>query len=440
MAAIYHNLCPNCFQTSFAGGKCGVCGYNAIEIPEKAIVLPPGSQLNKQYIVGRVLGVGGFGITYLAKSTATGKICAIKEYFPSTLASRGSDSTVLCGSGKELFDHGVERFIGEADTLKRFSGNPHIVQVYHSFRENGTAYFAMEYLDGVTARGLAKSFGSCLPYNLAIEILLYVTSALHDVHQRGFLHRDVSPDNIFITRAGQVKLIDFGATRSFVSEKSSGLSVIFRPGFAPPEQYSSSGDQGPWTDIYALAATFYYLSSGTTIPEAHARLSGMPVPPLTGIVPAMSPAISDVIDVALRLNPKERFPTIDNFFSVVQAEVNAPKIEKPIAHETHGNPYLLVDGGRFKGYKWAIPGNMDIIVGRSTGQCNIILNDPNISRTHCIIRFERKAGCFYLMDISSHGTFSDAGHRYEHGAYRAVAPESRFYLYSPEYMIKVGLE
>ena len=440
MAVVYRSLCPNCFQTSFSGGKCSVCGYNAIEMPQKAIALQPGTILNNQYIVGRVLGVGGFGITYLAKNNNTNLTCAIKEYFPSALATRSTNSTVISGGSEEHFRHGLMRFLGEAETLKEFLGNPLIVQVYHAFRENGTAYFAMEYLSGVTARALAKSMGAMVPYNLAIEILLCVTRALQYVHNRGLLHRDVSPDNIFITRDGQVKLIDFGATRYYVGEMNKTISVIFRPGFAPPEQYSSSGVQGPWTDIYALASTFYYLSSGRTIPDAPARLNGTAVPSLINIVPGMSPAISDVIDVALRLNPKERFQTVDNFLSVVQTEVSEPVSNKPISRETHGNPYLLITSGKFGGNKWAIPVNMDIVIGRSAEQSNIILNDPNISRAHCVIRFDRKAGCFYLIDTSSNGTFSEAGQRFSGGARITLAPESRFYLSSEDFMIMAGLE
>ena len=497
MAVAYQTLCPNCFQTAFPGGTCSVCGYNAIEMPENAIVLPPGSLLNGRYIVGRVLGIGGFGITYLAKNNKDRSICAIKEYFPSTIATRGNDATVTSGSNNQKpFKRGLERFLAEADTLKKFMGNPLIVQVYHAFQENETAYFAMEYLNGVTARALTKSMGMRLPYELAMEILLNITEALQYVHNRGLLHRDVNPDNIFVTSDGQVKLIDFGATRNFVGDTSSNLSVVFRPGYAPPEQYSSKGMQGPWTDIYSLAATFYYLSSGQTIPDAPARMNGTGFPPLIDIVNGMSPAISEVVNVALHLNPDERFQTVDNFLSVVWTEVSQlagsqvqrPQRPKPpaqqqqqhrsqpqqqsvpqqrpqppqqqvqrpvrapaqppqplyqnrnVPQQAHGTPYLLVTSGTYKGNKWAIPGNMEIVIGRSAEQCNIVLNDPNISRTHCSVRFDQKNGCFYIKDTSSNGTYSATGQRYAAGAFNAVNPDSQFYLSTADFMFKAGLE
>jgi len=433
-------LCPNCFQTSFAGGKCPRCGYNSIELPQNALVLPPGTLLDGQYIVGRVLGIGGFGITYLAMHATDNKLCAIKEYFPTSLVTRTQDSVVSSGQNQSTFRYGLKTFMGEAATLKQFIGEPLIVQIYHAFQENGTAYFAMEYLDGVNARALTKSIGRKIPYRFSIEILLSVSEALLQVHRRNLLHRDVSPENIFITRDGQVKLIDFGTTRYFVGEKSQSLSVVFKPGFTPPEQYSSRGNQGPWSDIYALAATFYYISSGQTIPDALDRRNGAAVPALADIVPGLSPAVSEVIDIALRMDYRERFQTVDNFLGVIRTEMRGPAPQKRAVREARGTPYLLVISGRFKGTKWALPSNMELVIGRSPGQSNIVLDDPNISRTHCTIRFDQKNRCFYVKDASTNGTYNEAGQRFTAGSVYAIAPESLFYVSSTNFMIKVGLE
>ena len=452
------NLCPNCFQICYKNGKCQRCGYSAKELPQYELVLPPGTVLDNQYLVGRVLGIGGFGITYLAMHTQSRKLCAIKEYFPTSLATRNYDSSVSTGRNKETFHHGLKAFISEAELLITFLGNPYIVQVISAFQEKGTAYYAMEYLSGVNAGALAKSIGGQLPYNIALEILQRVSYALQHIHKRSLLHRDVSPENIFITRDGNVKLIDFGATRYFVGEKSRSLSVVLKPGFAPLEQYSRKGNQGPWTDIYALAASFYYISSGRMLPSPQDRLAGKPVPLLKDIVPDISPAISEIIDVALRLDYRDRFQTIDNFLSVVQTEMQGSAQRKTAVQKTSispysqganrnhylqeksRSPYLLVLSGSFKGNKWTISSSGEIVIGRSAQHSNIVMDDPRISRRHCVIRFDSRKGCFYIKDTSSNGTFRQNGERYDAGSYSVLMPESKFYLTSADFMILAGLE
>ena len=440
MADISERLCPNCFQMSLTDSKCTRCGYNSIELPQKNLVLPPGTQLDGKYLIGRVLGVGGFGVTYLALDKQSKQLCAIKEYFPTSITIRNSDSSVSAGHYQENFLYGLKAFLSEAETLKSFLGKPLIVQVLGSFQENGTAYYAMEYLDGVNAGVLTKRLGGRLSYNSAVEILQNVSVALQQVHRRNLLHRDVSPENIFITKDGQVKLIDFGATRYFISERSRSLSVVLKPGFAPPEQYSSRGKQGPWTDIYALAATFYYTSSGRILPDAMDRLAGKAISPLKDIVRGMSPAISEVIDVALRLDYRERFQTIDNFLSVVQTEVHGPAPKKQIRSDVSRNPYIIIKSGSSKGNKWVLPNDMDVVIGRSEKNCGIAISDNNISRRHCIIRFDSQKSCFFIKDISTNGTFSETGQRLSSGVFHALAPSSSFYLSSSDNMIMVGLE
>jgi serine/threonine protein kinase len=455
MAAMSQSFCPNCFAASYGGGKCGKCGYIAIQMRQNDMALPSGTVLNGEYLLGRVLGIGGFGVTYIAKELKTGNVRAIKEYFPSALAARSATGRIMANKSdsRAAFEHGLNVFGNEAEMLGKFFGEQRIVQVYGRFLENDTAYFVMEYLDGLNVRALAKNMGGAVPLDFAAEILMNTAEALRNVHGQGLLHRDVSPENIFLTKDGRIKLIDFGATRYFVGEMSKSLSIILKPGFAPPEQYSSKGNQGPWTDIYALAATFYSIVSGKRLPEAPDRLSGKPLPLLNELVASVSPAISNAVDRALRLNYRDRFQTMDAFLSAVEtggaaagpATAPAPARGKPAepgvdAGSIKNNPCISVVGGPFAGNKWTIPQNMDIMIGRSSEFCNIVIDDVNISRKHCVIRYDVRDGRFYLMDLSSNGTFDPAGNRYRKGEWAVLPPESSFFLSTADYRIRVDLE
>jgi serine/threonine protein kinase len=493
MAVLSRSFCPNCFAASYGGGKCGKCGYTAIKMQQSDMALPVGSILGEQYMTGRVLGVGGFGITYIAKELQTGAIRAIKEYFPSSLAARASDGRVAPGKAdsRATFEHGLKVFENEAALLRKFLGEQRIVQVYNQFFENGTAYFIMEYLDGLSVRALARNMGGAVPLDFALEILKNTAEALSGVHKQGLLHRDVSPENIFLTKDGLIKLIDFGATRYFVGELSKSLSIILKPGFAPPEQYSSKGNQGPWTDVYALAATFYSIVSGKKLPEAPDRLSGQPIPRLNELADAVSASLAGVIDAALKLNYKERFPDMDAFLNAVYAAPGSvarqdpavpqgrpapqgpivsqsrpasqgrPAPQGPIAPQGRpaprrpaappapvvvaqvgagGNPCISVISGPFQGNKWAIPKNMDIVIGRSSEFCNIVIDDLNISRKHCVIRYDAQKGRFLIMDMSSNGTFDASGSRYNQGGWTTLSPEGKFYLSTLDFTMRAGLE
>ncbi|MDR1571431.1 MAG: protein kinase [Clostridiales Family XIII bacterium] len=461
-------FCPNCFAIPYDGGKCGKCGYIAIQLQQSDTALPPGVTLGGRYVAGRVLGIGGFGVTYIAKDLQSGAIRAIKEYFPSALAARAHGGQVEASradSGR-AFDHGLKVFDNEAALLGEFLGEQRIVQVYGQFSENGTSYFVMEYLDGLSVRALSKNMGGAVPLDFAYEILNSTAEALRCVHGRGLLHRDVSPENIFLTKDGRIKLIDFGATRYFVGEMSKSLSIILKPGFAPPEQYSSKGNQGPWTDVYALAATFYSIVSGKRLPEAPDRLSGKQLPRLDELAPAAGPRLAEALDAALRLDYRERFQSVDAFMAAAGQAMAADGPGQDRAADgpgqgrtlagggpraadgpgmmgaggVAGNPCVVVTGGPLRGNRWPIPQNMDIMIGRSSDLCNIVIDDLNISRRHCVIRYDAGNGVFRIKDLSSNGTFDAAGGRYRQGEWAALPPESSFYLSTAEFAMKVGLE
>ena len=253
---------------------CPKCGLNEQELKNASPnFLQPGSRLNDRYTVGIALGQGGFGITYIGYDDVLGTRVAIKEYYPNDSAQRESESrTVRAFAGGETdFEKGKEKFLTEARTLARFSEYPGVVSVKDCFGANGTAYMVMQYLDGTDLKQYLNRHGGKLSESESVQILMPVTEALKEIHKTGIIHRDISPDNIFMTKDGQVKLIDFGAARqSFGDNKS--ISVTLKPGYAPEEQYRTRGNQGPWTDVYALSATLYRMVTGNTPPESIERV------------------------------------------------------------------------------------------------------------------------------------------------------------------------
>ena len=200
---------------------------------------------------------------------------AIKEYLPQNWATRAlgnSEISVYSGNAKENFAHGLKRFVEEAQILAKFNVDSSIVLVHSFFLENATAYIVMEYVEGITLHEFLDRRGGKISYIEIMEIINPVMDALRKVHAAGILHRDISPDNIYITQNGKVKLLDFGSARYTPGERDKSLSVLFKPGYAPLEQYQTRGEQGAWTDVYGVAATIYRGLTGKTPPEAATRV------------------------------------------------------------------------------------------------------------------------------------------------------------------------
>lgn len=253
------SLCENCFS-EITSEPCPVCGYSPQEHISDPTVLSSGSVLQGRYAVGRVIGKGGFGVTYLAYDIRHDEKIAVKEYYPYGIALRNPESTivsVLTEEAADIFKSGAEKFYDEARLVAAFNGNPSIVSVYDFFYENDTVYYTMEYLEGRTLKDHVEKNG-VITSAQAVYIAEKISSALMTAHSANILHRDVSPDNIMICNDGKVKLLDFGAARQVVANASQSLSVILKQGFAPLEQYQKKGRQGPWTDIYSLGATLYF--------------------------------------------------------------------------------------------------------------------------------------------------------------------------------------
>ena len=252
-------LCSACFSP-IKKEPCKKCGFSEENYVPDSMVLPVGTVLMGNFIIGRVLGRGGFGITYLAYDVKYNKVIAIKEYFPVELAMRRQGETGLMVRDRksaELFKSGVLKFYNEAGFIARFADSEGIVKVYQFFYENNTAYFTMEYLTGMTLKDYVINCG-VLTAGQALRIADQAAAALQKIHSQNVLHRDVCPDNIMLCSDGSVKILDFGSARQVFPEGSQLLTVILKPGFAPIEQYMRKGKQGEWTDIYALAASIYY--------------------------------------------------------------------------------------------------------------------------------------------------------------------------------------
>lgn len=253
---------------------CRHCGYQKNTDVKEAYYLLPGKIVGEKYIVGKVLGYGGFGVTYIGWDTVLNRKVAIKEYLPSDFATRsyGTKSlTVFSGEATVQFEAGLNSFIAEAKRLAKFNDVPEIVDIYDCFMENDTGYIIMEFLDGITVKEMLKKRGK-LPVEEARKIIMSVLRGLAQVHKEGIIHRDIAPDNIFITTDNEVRILDFGAARYATAVQSRSLSVILKPGYAPEEQYRSRGEQGPWTDVYAVGAAFYRMVTGIRPEESIERM------------------------------------------------------------------------------------------------------------------------------------------------------------------------
>lgn len=311
--------------------ECSKCAYIRNTPPKEAYHMPPESILAERYIVGRVLGYGGFGVTYLGYDAQLERKVAIKEFLPSTFATRMpgyTEITVYGGEATEQFEAGLERFVEEAKRLAAFNGIGGIVDIYDTFVENNTAYIIMEYLQGVDVKVLLEANGP-MPFEEAREIILKICETLEPVHKEGIIHRDISPDNIFITQEGEVKLLDFGASRYATSINSKSLSVILKAGYAPEEQYRSRGDQGAWSDVYALAATFYKMITGITPMDAMERGidDTLKEPSQLGIK-IEKPAENAIMN-ALNIRKEDRTSSISEFrTALLSQEVSRTKVKQ----------------------------------------------------------------------------------------------------------------
>lgn len=314
---------------------CPSCGYKLNSETLAGVHLIPGTKLHNRYMIGKVVGHGGFGVTYVAWDEQLNCKVAIKEYMPSEFSSHmpgNSELTVFGGEKREQFGSGKKKFIEEAKRLAEFQKEDGIVTVFECFEENNTAYIVMEFLEGETLSEYLKKRGT-ISENEAIDMLMPVMNSLKALHKEGLIHRDIAPDNIFITREGLVKLIDFGAARYETTTHSRSLTVIVKAGYSPQEQYMSRGDQGPHTDVYALAATLYKMITGETPPESWNRRvkceneNKDPLIPPHKLTKKISKAHEVAILNAMNIRIDRRTQDVETFISELYA--NPPAKRKP---------------------------------------------------------------------------------------------------------------
>lgn len=274
------------------------------------------TRLIGRYTIEGVLGQGGFGITYLGIDELHEKKVAIKEFFPQGIVTRNIEYqdtvTVTFVGEKDNYEKGKERFLKEARTMAKFSKDEGIVKALDFFEINNTAYIVMEYLEGITLKQYLRENQRIAPEDL-IELLVPLIESLDEIHSQGMIHRDISPDNIMVLPDGRIKLMDFGAARDYTEFGEKSLSIVLKPGYAPPEQYQTHGIQGPWTDIYALCATMYKCITGENPPDAIERVMEDHLKKISEFGITIPPQEEAAIIKGMSVSAKDRYQDIKDF-------------------------------------------------------------------------------------------------------------------------------
>lgn len=331
----YNNLCYRCFcEKPIREKPCPKCGYKHTPNTVSPNCLLPGTLLHNRYIVGVALGVGGFGITYKCLDTKIGGICAIKEYFPANFALRTNATKFVSVAEQNLerYNKIMKRFVEEAELVKSLK-HRNVITIYDSFFENNTAYYVMEYCDGIDLRRYTNNFSRRLEYDEGMNLLYQIMNGLEYIHSKGILHRDIAPDNIYVTKNNSVKILDFGSARSEMDQFNRELSVIVKVGYAPIEQYGGRGKQGPYTDIYALGATFYHLFTSRIPIESTQRVAEDNLEEFSRLRPDLPDNLKYCIEKSMELTTAKRISNIAEMKSILglsNASVRMSKEQPPV--------------------------------------------------------------------------------------------------------------
>ncbi len=388
--------CTRCFGGMIVGGTCTRC-HHPEQLPEhrKATALPLNAYLNNRYYIGDVLGSGGFGITYSAWDKQNNRCVALKELFPSRDVVRMPDKlTVRSIQGQEDYFKKVSQcFVNEANILIRLRGQDGVVTIYDYFAENGTLYYSMEYLEGVDLKTYYTQ-NPIVTWDMLSQIIKPVLQGLNMLHSMSLIHRDISPDNIFITGENHAQLIDFGSVRTYQGAKS--FTTFMKQSFAPWEQYQTDGNQGPWTDIYALCVTLYYVMSRKLPPNATERKLNDTVEPITKYCPTLPPNVASAIMRGMAVNIQDRYSSVREL-----AQDLFPEKPTTLAR-------LICQRGFYQGNSWQLVPNMCLKVGRQSF-CQIHYPEElrQISGTHCSIMMNPAGQILVRDDNSTNGTWID---------------------------------
>lgn len=399
--------CMSCMYGTVINGRCSHCGRPPVPPGgRRPDALPLNLKLHGRYRIGNVLGQGGFGITYAAWDEKENRRVALKELYPNMDVSRGPDQcTVMVKGGQEDYFSQVYRcFEKEARTLIELQQDG-VVQLYHLFSDYNTIYYAMEYLDGQDMGDVLNQHGPMSWTDLA-PILQAILEALDCMHQRGMIHRDISPDNIFITREGRARLIDFGSVRTYQGNNS--FTTFIKQSFAPLEQYKTHGQQGPWTDIYALSVTAYYALSGQIPPIAPERRLNDTTVPLDRLCPGLP---SYVVNAILK-----------GMCVTIEGRCQSAQEMAALLFPGAARSFLLHCGAGVKsGQSWRLQPGTSLTLGRKG--CSILYPNETkgVSRTQCTIYMDGSGRVMVRDEGSSGGTFC-AGMRLEPGTWYLLQP------------------
>lgn len=413
--------------------------------------LGPGTLVHNRYRVEQVLGSGGFGVTYRVMDLKENRVSAMKEYMPLDAAYRPmgrKEVRPISESKRGQYEKFRQQFLDEAQTIYQFRGHPNIVEVRHLFYENNTAYYVMEYVEGMDLGRFLRSQGGRVSWAMLRPIVAQVVSALKLVHSSGMIHCDISPDNIFLMNAGQVKLLDFGATRNTLRGTVDASVIVAKVGFAPVEQMRGR-NMGAWTDIYALAVTIYHCVTGRLPPRAEERIvNDTTVWPSQMGVAVPSAQWEAALKKAMAVRAEDRYRSVVDFWNELTLEdatrpvfpsgpqpylpsdsVSPPREEKlpnsaqPIGH---GIPVLECVKGCYAGRKMPVRG--ELYLGVDGSKCDIVYprGTPGISRVH--LRIWPEEGRLMVMDMAStYGTWL-GGKKMTPGLAYHLAPGSYVYL------------
>jgi uncharacterized protein YjbI with pentapeptide repeats len=348
------DMCRSCFSQCLPVSRCPTCGYDRTEAATEGQLIAVGQCLAGRYYIGRNLGQGGFGATYLSWDDRLQAPVAIKEFLPLGCAVRSRDGLFVepHGPEKDNFPHGLCRFLEEAKSLAKFRSSDRVVSVYDVFETNGTAYIVMEYLPGLSLRQIQKKhFNERLEPKAAVLFLGKVLEGIREIHQYGVLHRDICPENIIVLDDKAVKLVDFGSARHAIRAQIKKISIVIKPGYAPCEQYTGTG-QGEWTDIYAVAATFYHLLTGEMPPDAVARLAEDTLRPISDHGVSLPRGVEAAILRGLALRPVDRWQAACAFLEAIAEEghVFAAQPKLPALRQPEAGTKIEGDGPDLSGW------------------------------------------------------------------------------------------